>query len=168
MPKIALILACCLVGSIFSFDAQALPVSPVRTQVAAFDVTLVRGSCGLGLHRGPRGDCVPNGEPYDHVFGVPYVAPPTVGLPYVGSTVGLPYVAPPTVGLPYVGPTVGLPYVAPPTVGLPYVGPTVGLPYVAPPTVGLPYVGPRAYVVPRRVCAYGYSYYPPSGSCVRL
>jgi hypothetical protein len=172
MSKIASILACCAVATMFSFDAQALPGSPMRAQVAASDVILVRGSCGPGFHRDFDGSCAPDGVRYGYIeaplFGLPYIAPPTIGLPYVAPPrVGLPYVGPPTVGLPYVGPpTVGLPYVALPTARLPYVGPpTVGLPYVAPPTIGLPYLGPREFVSPRS-CPYGYFYLPRSGRCV--
>jgi hypothetical protein len=172
MSKIVSILACCVVASMVSFDAQALPGSPVRARVAASEVTLIRGFCGHRFHRDPDGDCVPNGDAYGYleapIFGLPYVAPPTVGLPYLGPpTVGLPYLGPPTVGLPYLGPpTVGLPYLGPPTVGLPYLGPpTVGLPYVAPPTVGLPYLGPREFVSPR-ACPYGYVYFAHSHRCV--
>ena len=45
MPKIATILACSLVASVFSFGAQA------------------RDFCGQGFHRGPSGACVDNGVP---------------------------------------------------------------------------------------------------------
>jgi hypothetical protein len=88
MSKIVSILACCVVASMFSFDAQAFPGSPVRAQLAASEVTLVRGFCGHRFHRDPDGDCVPNGDAYGYleapIFGLPYVAPPTVGLPYLG------------------------------------------------------------------------------------
>lgn len=53
MLKIALILACGVMASIASFDAQAFPNSPALAQKAAPEVVLVRGFCGLGRHRGP-------------------------------------------------------------------------------------------------------------------
>jgi hypothetical protein len=172
MSKLVSILAGCVVAALFSLDAQAFPGSPLRPQLAGSEVILVRGSCGPGFHRGPDGDCEPEGVSPDYIelplFGLPYVNPPTVGLPYVNPpTVGLPYINPPTVGLPYINPpTVGLPYINPPTVGLPYVNPpTVGLPYVNPPTVGLPYIGPREFVSPRS-CPYGYYYLPRSHRCI--
>lgn len=54
----ALILACG--ASLFSLCAQASPML-VPMQKAAPDITLVRGFCGLGFHRGPYGYCVRNG-----------------------------------------------------------------------------------------------------------
>jgi hypothetical protein len=140
MSKMASILSGCVVASMFSLQAQALPGSPVPARITASEVTLVKGGCGLGFHRDIDGDCVANG--YLEPWGLPYVAPPAVGLPYAAPAVGLPYVAPPAVGLPYAGAPVGLGYVAPPAVGLPYAGaPAVRLPYVEPPVVRLPYVG---------------------------
>src|ERR1700688_4663745 len=107
MSKLVSILAGCVVAALFSFDAQAFPGSPVRAQLAGSEVILVRGSCGPGFHRGPDGDCEPEGVPHGYIeapiFGLPYVEPPRVGLPYLGPpTVGLPYLGPPTVGLPYI------------------------------------------------------------------
>jgi hypothetical protein len=140
MSNIPSILSCCVLASLCSFHAQALPGSPVPAHLSASEVTLVKGGCWRGFHRDIDGECIPNG--YLEPLGLPYVEPPAVRLPYVGPTVGLPYVAPPAVGLPYVGPTVALPYVAPPAVGLPYGGaPAVRLPYVAPPAIALPYIG---------------------------
>jgi hypothetical protein len=88
MSKTASILACCLVASIFSFNAHAFPGSSAP-QVAASDIIEVRGFCGLGFHRGPYGGCVPNGVPYGYVAPVvvaPYAAPvvvaPRVACPY--------------------------------------------------------------------------------------
>jgi hypothetical protein len=81
MFKIASILACGVAASIASFDAQALPNSQALAQVAAPEVVLVRGFCGLGRHRGPYGGCVPNGVPYGYVAPVvvaPYAAPVVV------------------------------------------------------------------------------------------
>lgn len=142
MSKIALILSCCVLASVFSFPAQALPGSPVRAQVSAPEVTLVKGGCGRGFHRDIDGACLPNG--YLEPLGLPYVEPPYVRLPYVGGpAVALPYVGGPAVALPYVGgPAVALPYAGGPVVALPYVrGPAVRLPYVAPPAIALPYIG---------------------------
>jgi hypothetical protein len=54
-----LILAC---GALlFSFSLQASPILFRPVQKPAPDVTLVRGFCGLGFHRGPYGYCVRNG-----------------------------------------------------------------------------------------------------------
>ena len=55
----ALILACG--ASLFSLGVQASPVLFVPMQNGAPDITLVRGFCGLGFHRGPYGYCVRNG-----------------------------------------------------------------------------------------------------------
>jgi hypothetical protein len=153
MSHTATILACCVVTSILSGVAQALPGSPLPAQMAASGVILVSGGCGHGFHHDPDGGCAPNGV-YDYIetkfFGLPYLAPPNAGLPYVSlPNVGVPYIGPPNTGLPYIGP---------PNVGLPYVGPpNVGLPYITPPNVGLPYIGPPEYVAPR-TCPYGYAY----------
>ena len=144
MSKMASILSCCVLASVFSFPAQALPGLPVQAQLAAQlsapEVTLVRGGCWRGYHRDIDGECIPNGyrDP-----GLPYVEPPYVRLPYVGGpAVALPYVGGPAVALPYVGgPAVALPYVGGPAAALPYVHAPVRLPYVAPPAVALPYIG---------------------------
>ena len=56
---LVLILACC--ASLFSFSVQASPILVVPVQRAAPDITLVRGFCGLGFHRGPYGYCMRNG-----------------------------------------------------------------------------------------------------------
>jgi hypothetical protein len=61
MPRgfVVLILAC---GALlFSFSVQASPILFGRVQRPAPNVTLVRGFCGLGFHRGPYGYCVRNG-----------------------------------------------------------------------------------------------------------
>ena len=54
-----LILACC--AALFSLGVQASPALLVPMQNGASDITLVRGFCGLGFHRGPYGYCVRNG-----------------------------------------------------------------------------------------------------------
>jgi hypothetical protein len=80
LKRMSLILACGVLGSLFASGVQALPVSSAPAQMAAPAVTLVRGFCGLGFHRGPYGYCVRNGVPY---YG--YVPPPVVvvGVPRV-------------------------------------------------------------------------------------
>ena len=93
MPKIASGLACFVVASIFSFGAQALPGSPAPAQVTSSEIVQVRGFCGLGFHRGPYGNCVPNGVPYGYVAPV-VVAPPFMVAPPV-------VVVPPRVVCPY-------------------------------------------------------------------
>jgi hypothetical protein len=66
MSKTASIVACSLVASIFSFNAQAFSALSAP-RVTAPDIIEVRGFCGLGFHRGPYGGCVPNGVPYGYV-----------------------------------------------------------------------------------------------------
>jgi hypothetical protein len=109
MSRMASILAYCVVASIFSLDAWALPDSPVLAQMAASEVTLATEFCWPGFHLGPHGGCASSSEPPGYVeaqvFGLPYIAPPAFGLPYIGPpAVGLPYIGPPVVGLPYIGP----------------------------------------------------------------
>ena len=48
-------------ASLFAFCAQASPMLFEPMQKATPDITLVRGFCGLGFHRGPYGYCVRNG-----------------------------------------------------------------------------------------------------------
>ena len=93
MSKIASILACGVMASMFSFDAQAFPGSPTPAQVAAPEVMLARDFCGLGFHRDPYGVCVPNGVPYGYVAPV-VVAPPVMVAPRVVCPYGYYYYAP--------------------------------------------------------------------------
>jgi hypothetical protein len=80
LKRIALILACGVLGSLFASGVQALPISSAPAQMAAPAVTLVRDFCGLGFHRGPYGYCVRNGVYY----GFPPPPPPVVvGVPRV-------------------------------------------------------------------------------------
>jgi hypothetical protein len=67
MPRIAMILACSLVASAFSFSGQA------------------RGVCGQGFHRGPYGACVRNEVP-THLVVTPDEGPdwPRVFCPTYG------------------------------------------------------------------------------------
>ena len=84
--KLALILACSVPVSLFSFNVQALPVLSVPAQTTAPETTLVRGFCGLGFHRGPYGGCIRNGTVYvPPVVVAPrvVVAPPVVVAPAV-------------------------------------------------------------------------------------
>jgi hypothetical protein len=92
MSKIASILACGLVASIFSFSAHAFPGSPA-SQVSAPDVIQVRDFCGLGFHRNPWGACVPNGAPLGYVAPV-VVAPAVVVAPRVVCPYGYYYYGP--------------------------------------------------------------------------
>lgn len=90
---LALVLA--LPVLLFSFNAQAISALPVPAQTAASNMTLVRGFCGLGRHRGPYGGCIRNGA----VVGPPVVVtPPVVVAPrYVPPVVVTPRYAPPPV-----------------------------------------------------------------------
>lgn len=76
---LAFISACSVSASLFAVPVQALPVSSAPQQVAAPDVTLVRGSCGLGFHRGRSGHCVRNGTA--SVYPLPVYPPPELVAP---------------------------------------------------------------------------------------
>jgi hypothetical protein len=82
MSKKALVLACSVAATAFTFEAQALPGVPGHFPAATPDITPVRGFCGLGFHRGPYGNCVRNGVPYGYAGSV-VVAPPVVVAPRV-------------------------------------------------------------------------------------
>jgi hypothetical protein len=160
MSKLASILACCAVASLFSLGAQALPGSPVPAPFAASDITPV-SACGPGYYKSRTKDrCF--------VKAVPHPEPRTYGGPYAGpQAFGLPYVEPPAVKLPYVEVPVRLPYVEPPAVRLPYVEVPVRLPYVEPPVVGLPYVELPVLGTPH-TCPSGYFYSTPYRRCVAI
>jgi len=161
MSKLASILACCAVASLFSLGAQALPGSPVPAPFAASDITPV-SACGPGYYKSRTKDrCF--------VKAVPHPEPRTYGGPYAGpQAFGLPYVEPPAVKLPYVEVPVRLPYVEPPAVRLPYVElPSVRLPYIEPPVVGLPYVELPVLGTPH-TCPSGYFYSTPYRRCVAI
>jgi hypothetical protein len=85
---LVLAFACAMVGSsLASFGAQSFPISSLDAQVAAPEVTLVAGGCGIGFHRGPYGGCQPNGAVV--IAPVPLVvAPPVVIAPPVVCGVG--------------------------------------------------------------------------------
>ena len=81
--KLALVLACSVPALLFSLNAQALSVLSVPAQTAAPDITLVRGFCGLGFHRGPYGGCIRNGTvAAPPVVVAPRYAPPPSVCPY--------------------------------------------------------------------------------------
>jgi hypothetical protein len=58
---IALVLSFYLLGSVFSFAAEAFPAASLK-QPTTSDVTLVRSFCGMGFHRGVHGYCIRNGS----------------------------------------------------------------------------------------------------------
>jgi hypothetical protein len=62
--KLGFMFVCSVLGALFSFSVEALPVSSAPKQMAMPTVTLVRGFCGLNFHRGPDGYCVRNGAFY--------------------------------------------------------------------------------------------------------
>jgi len=95
MSKIASILVCGLVASLFPFSVEAFPGSP-SSQASTSDVMQVRDFCGLGFHRNPWGTCVPNGTPYGYVAPAPVVVAPSAVV-----------VAPPAV---VVAPRIACPY----------------------------------------------------------
>src|SRR6478672_2180516 len=75
--RLALILVSSALVSLISFNVQALPILSAPAQTATPDITLVRGFCGLGFHRGPYGGCIRNGT----VYVPPVVVAPAV-CPY--------------------------------------------------------------------------------------
>jgi hypothetical protein len=80
--------AAALLLSAVSFDAHALPGSPVSSVSGAPDVTLVAEGCGAGRHRDVLGACVRNGGPVVVVPGGPVVVePPVVVAPPVVAPV---------------------------------------------------------------------------------
>ena len=90
--------------SLFSFSVQASPFL-LPMQKTESDITLVRGFCGLGFHRGPYGYCIRNGT-------VP--APPVVVVPSPVVVAPSPVVvAPSTVVVAPAAPVVVAPMVCP-------------------------------------------------------
>ena len=84
--KLALMLACSALVSLFSFNVQALPVLSVPAQTAAPNITLVRGFCGWGFHR-EYGYCIRNGT----VYAPPVIvtpSPPVVVAPHLCAARG--------------------------------------------------------------------------------
>jgi hypothetical protein len=83
--RITSIFVSALLGLIFSFQVQAMPMSPIPQHEATPLITPVRGFCGLGFHRGPYGYCVRNGVPYYGYMPPPLYPPPpvVVGVPRV-------------------------------------------------------------------------------------
>jgi hypothetical protein len=99
---------------LFSFRVQASPIPFGPVQKPAPDVTLVRGFCGLGFHRGPYGYCMRNG---------------TVAVPPVVVTPSPVLVAPSSAVVAPAAPVVAVP--AAPVVAAP-VAPVVVAPIVCP------------------------------------
>ena len=71
-----LMLAACMLVSLLSFDAEALPGLAATAQHSSPNITLVRGFCGLGFHREYR-HSIRNGAAY---------VPPVVVTPHVVVT----------------------------------------------------------------------------------
>ena len=75
MPTLILIASATLLAGT---AAQALPVAPLSTDQAS--ITLVRGGCGFGEHRGPYGGCRlnrgPRGAIRRAISGAPRGCPP--------------------------------------------------------------------------------------------
>lgn len=80
--KLTARLAYGVLGSLFSFNVQAFPVSIPPEQVATPAVTLVGDFCGLNFHRGPDGYCVRNGEFYIYPPATPTQVVAPLGCPY--------------------------------------------------------------------------------------
>ena len=78
--NIPLMLAACMLVSLLSFDAEALPGLAATAQHSSPNITLVRGFCGLGFHR-EYGHCIRNGTAY---------VPPVVVTPHVVVTPQVP------------------------------------------------------------------------------
>ena len=89
LSKLSLVLACGVLASSFSMNAQASQFSSVRPQPTAPVVTLVREGCGLGFHWAVCG-CIRNWTacpvvvvPVAPVVVAPQYAPPVVATPAV-------------------------------------------------------------------------------------
>jgi hypothetical protein len=87
--NIPLILAACMLVSLLSFDAEALPGLAATAQHSSPNITLVRGFCGLGFHR-EYGHCIRNGTAYvppvvvtPHAVVAPHYTTPVVVAPSV-------------------------------------------------------------------------------------
>jgi hypothetical protein len=81
MSKAGTIFALSVALSITSVGAEAFPGSPAGLKMRPPPVTLIRGFCGLGAHRGPQGYCVRNGAPQGYIAQPVIVAPPVVVVP---------------------------------------------------------------------------------------
>ena len=82
--RLAVILACGVLVSLFSSNVRALTVSFAWAQTRTPHITLVRDWCGWGFHRGPYGHCIRNGTVYAPPVVVvpPVVVAPRVVCPY--------------------------------------------------------------------------------------
>lgn len=78
LMKISTMLVAASTLMLGSGAAQALPVAPLSTGYAS--ITLVRGGCGFGEHRGPFGGCRlnrgPRGAIRRAISGAPRGCPP--------------------------------------------------------------------------------------------
>jgi len=89
LSKLSFVLACGVLASSFSMNAQASLLSSVRPQPTAPVITLVREGCGLGFHMAVCG-CIRNWTacpvvvvPVAPVVVAPQYAPPVVATPAV-------------------------------------------------------------------------------------
>ena len=89
LSKLSFVLACGVLASAFSMNAQASLYSSVRPQPTAPVITLVREGCGLGFHWAVCG-CIRNWTacpvvvvPVAPVVVAPQYAPPVVATPAV-------------------------------------------------------------------------------------
>jgi hypothetical protein len=86
--KFALMFVCSILGSLFSFNVHAFPISPPPESVGTPAVTLVHGFCALNYHRGADGHCVSNGPFYTYPPSTPTQMFAPLGCPY-GFYLGL-------------------------------------------------------------------------------
>ena len=99
--RLAVILACGVLVSLFSSNVRALTVSFAWAQTRTPHITLVRDWCGWGFHRAYTGTCIRNGTVLAPPVAVaPHYVPPVV-VPHV---VVAPHYAPPVVVAPAVCP----------------------------------------------------------------
>ena len=87
--RLAVILACGVLVSLFSSNIRALTVSFAWAQTRTPHITLVRDWCGWGFHRAYTGTCIRNGT----VLAPPVVVAPRVVVapPVVAPRVVCPY-----------------------------------------------------------------------------
>jgi hypothetical protein len=73
--QLASILVCGALGSLFSLNVEAFPISSPLVEGTVPNVTLARSVCGLGFHRSTNGRCATNGA-----FLPPAYAPSDPGV----------------------------------------------------------------------------------------